>query len=668
MSETDTTGLTARYQRDEAGNVYQATNRLAEITQTSFDNLNRPTQINYLKDNTQETLAYDPAGNPQSVANNRVGYSFAYDNLNRLTQKLDSRGGSLSFSFDRAGNILTKTTYQGSTTAYTYDAANRLVNLANPDYLTVNYQYDAAGRLLSRVMSSGAQSLYGYDSGGYLTSLQHNDAKGNILITTHYGRDRVGNIVSASDNSGSINYTLDALYRLTQVDAPGTANDEAFSYDRIGNRLSATRGGTVINALGSATHYYNYTAATQTGNPGYAASFNNRLKEIRLNSVSGVIEKTYSYDNEGRLSVQGGTNAATLIWDAKGRLATLIRGASAETYGYDPLDRRISRSGGTLGNLDYYLEGEHLESVSSGGQVQEKYFRGSSIDELVAGYVNQGGQLVPYLFQHDVVNSVAASSKPNGGASATASYFAFGETQSTTGAAVSRLKYTGREDDGTGLYYYRARYYDPSIGRFVSEDPAGFQGSGTNWYAYVGNNPVNANDPTGLATQSEIDLAVSMIRKFAPELYPKGPTSVTPVKDLSNFLGDPIQGYTDLRGNIQIRSNLYGDLNTPVSSFVVQPFLQTIAHEMLHVQQSLFERYVTNVDGNLHNVLDETAEQISNSLFKQFESQSKGIGFGPSFQNNSGSNFSNAAGGFVIYPNKPNTNQVPAVYAKPGIF
>ena len=122
--------------------------------------------------------------------------------------------------------------------------------------------------------------------------------------------------------------------------------------------------------------------ATQTGNPGYAASYNDRLKEIRLNSATGTIEKTYSYDNEGRLSVQGGANAATLIWDAKGRLATLIRSASAETYGYDPLDRRISRSGGTLGNLDYYLEGEHLESVSSGGQVQEKYFRGSSIDEL----------------------------------------------------------------------------------------------------------------------------------------------------------------------------------------------------------------------------------------------------------------------------------------------
>ena len=115
----------------------------------------------------------------------------------------------------------------------------------------------------------------------------------------------------------------------------------------------------------------------------------------------------------------------------------------------------------------------------------------------MAGYVNQGGQLVPYLFQHDVVNSVAATSKANGGASATASYFVFGETQSTTGAAVSRLKYTGREDDGTGLYQYRARYYDPSIGRFVSEDPAGFQGSGANWYAYVGNNPVNATDPTG---------------------------------------------------------------------------------------------------------------------------------------------------------------------------
>ena len=77
------------------------------------------------------------------------------------------------------------------------------------------------------------------------------------------------------------------------------------------------------------------------------------------------------------------------------------------------------------------------------------------------------------------------------------SYGAFGNVLGQTGTGNNRLKYTGREEDSTGLYYYRARYYDPFIGRFISEDPLGFSAGDVNFYAYVGNNPVNANDPTG---------------------------------------------------------------------------------------------------------------------------------------------------------------------------
>jgi RHS repeat-associated protein len=92
---------------------------------------------------------------------------------------------------------------------------------------------------------------------------------------------------------------------------------------------------------------------------------------------------------------------------------------------------------------------------------------------------------------------VSAVSGHNGGTLQSLTYQAFGPTQSSTGASPNRLKYTGREDDGSGLYYYRARYYDPAIGRFISEDPLGFGAGDVNFYAYVGNNPVNANDPSG---------------------------------------------------------------------------------------------------------------------------------------------------------------------------
>lgn len=505
-TETDFTGKSTSYASDEAGNVWQKTNRLAEVTQITYDKLNRPTNVKYLKDNSTETTSYDPAGTVRSVANASTAanttYTFAYDNLKRLLSKSDSRGKALSFTYDKTGNILTKTTYQGSTTSYTYDSANRLVNASNPDYLSVNYQYDAAGRLLSRVMSSGARSIYAYDNGGWLNSLTHYDAAGATVGSTTYSRDRLGHITTLTNSGSATNYTLDALYRLTTVDAPGTANDEAFSYDHIGNRITATRGGSSIGATGSTTRYYNYYPATVTATPvglnaAYTPTNNNRLKEIRIGSATGTLDASLAFDNEGRLTTQTGTGAKTMAWDAKNRVASVTTGSTTESYAYDPMDHRIKRAGGAVGNLDYFLEGDHLESVYSGGQLQEKYFRGSTIDELVAGYTYQSGTLTPFMFQHDQVMSVSATTTPNGGTQATQTFWAFGETQSTTGTTVTRQQYTGRENDGNGCYQYRARTYCPAIGQFISEDPKKFA-AGINFYAYCNNSPIGCNDPTGL--------------------------------------------------------------------------------------------------------------------------------------------------------------------------
>ena len=86
------------------------------------------------------------------------------------------------------------------------------------------------------------------------------------------------------------------------------------------------------------------------------------------------------------------------------------------------------------------------------------------------------------FFHHDQVTSTTAVSGHNGGTTQSVKYSAFGQTQSTTGSSPNRLKYTGREDDGSGLYYYPARYYDPALGRFISEDPLGFDAGDINLY------------------------------------------------------------------------------------------------------------------------------------------------------------------------------------------
>ena len=176
------------------------------------------------------------------------------------------------------------------------------------------------------------------------------------------------------------------LVAVTSADYPGTANDETWTYDEVGNRLTHTKGGTA--------RYYSYLAQA------------NRLSDIRIGSPTGTIESAFTFDDEGRLNGQTGVNARIPHWDAKGRLYALTAGGRTDVYLYDPTDHRVGRTGPTT----YYLEGEHLESVDTFGKTREKYFRGASIDELVAGYLpDSTSNLSPVLFQHDGTMSVVAN-------------------------------------------------------------------------------------------------------------------------------------------------------------------------------------------------------------------------------------------------------------------
>ncbi|WP_232417770.1 RHS repeat-associated core domain-containing protein [Methyloversatilis thermotolerans] len=726
ISETDYINKVISYKPDEAGNVYEKTNRLNEVTRYTFDNGNRVMRVDYLKDGTFETFGFDAAGNRNAAANGTVSYTFTWDRLNRLTGKTDSRGRSMSFTYDKVGNILTKTTYQGSTTSYVYNAANRLVMLRNPDYTQVDYQYDGAGRLLSRVTANGARMTQSLDANGWLSEVNQYDAANALVSSTSYTRDRMGNITAQTDSGGTTSYTLDALYRLTQADYPGTANDELFAYDKVGNRKSYTKGSLSANA---STRYYVYAAGS------------NRLAEIRIGSTSGTLESGFTHDFEGRLTAQTGVGAKTLSWDAKGRVKTV----GAESYSYDPMDYRIGRTGGSQGNRRYFLEGEHLESVETGSVLKERYFRGVGTDELVAGWLQDSdGKTRPYLFHHDQVTSVTAVTGHNGGTTQSLRYSAFGQSQSGTGASPNRLKYSGREDDGTGLYYYRARYYDPVIGRFISEDPLGFAAGDVNFYAYVGNNPVNANDPSGhaamqvggaivgavggLLTQGGIDLARGSPSSFAD--YAGAFTGGAAGGAAAATCGPVCAGAT--AGAVSsattqaidwVQGRASSALNA-AGNFVIDTALGAVGGKVAgEVVPYLFKNYVSNpikgAIGEAMTWLDLTfsgrgvsGSQVGNTFFgkngrestfdfrtadgtfveakfgtsqlnrptqktaadywaglDQFELQTwsypivSGIG-GSSFSAGAAGYGGSAGGGFLIYPNKSNTNMSQTVYSK----
>ena len=350
----------------------------------------------------------------------------------------------------------------------------------------------------------------------------------------------------------------------------------------------------------------------------------------------------------------------------------------------------------------------------SANLIQEKYFRGSSIDELVAGYVTQTGKLTPFFFQHDQVTSVSAETTPNGGTQATLAYFAFGETQATTGIPISRLQYTGRENDGNGCYQYRARTYCPSIGIFLSEDPMKFA-AGANFYAYVGNNPLNANDPDGLEavinrSGNNFDITFRNVNVLVqPPLNPAiAAGMMRNVEKVWSGSFPPYQAQTSVQYNMVTRfptgtdpsrinvtiqpgsgtssSQAGGFYGNPANiTLFAKTYSNTPAHEFGHnlgLVHPAINAALPAVGNNVvrgSNIMmypppgqpDTRRPDASN--FNQII-QNSILGDGPRIGGGaqydlapeSGNSwlFGGASGGFLLYPNKSNTNMTRSVYSK----
>jgi RHS repeat-associated protein len=202
------------------------------------------------------------------------------------------------------------------------------------------------------------------------------------------------------------------------------------------------------------------------------------------NTLSDPSGKAYTWDFENRLTqaVVPGTNGGTT------------------TFKYDPFGRRIQKSG-PLGTTNYLYDGQDIssnviEELDSVGNVLARYAQGPGIDRPLAEF-NSGAAS---YYEADALGSVTSLSNSAGAAVNTYSYDSFGNLITFAGVITNHLQYTGREfDPETGLNFYRARYYSNSAGRFVSEDPIGFEG-GNDFYAYVRNNPVLWIDPLGLVS------------------------------------------------------------------------------------------------------------------------------------------------------------------------
>jgi RHS repeat-associated protein len=174
-------------------------------------------------------------------------------------------------------------------------------------------------------------------------------------------------------------------------------------------------------------------------------------------------------------------------------------------FKYDPFGRRMQKSS-VSGTVNYLYDGMDVsEELDNGGNVLSRYTHGPVIDEDLSMLRNGTAS----YYQADGLGSITSLSNSAGGLSNTYTYDAFGEVTASTGALMNPFKYTGREfDPETGIYEYRARYFDENIGRFISEDPLGLDG-GLNLYEYVQNSPVQRRDALGLKDCKSCGLAVA---------------------------------------------------------------------------------------------------------------------------------------------------------------
>ena len=462
------------YQYDADNNLTSKTDRNSNTIQYVYDALNRLTQKNEPGAISAE-YTYDLVGKILQVNDPTGTYAFAYDNMGRLTGTtttysfLPNTPYTNSYSYDADSNRTGFTAPDGSTNTYTYDTLNRLSTLANSWAGSFGFSYDALSRRTQMTRPNGIATNYSYDKLSHLLSVLH-QAGTSTIDGDAYTLDAAGNRTAKTDYLAGVtsNYTYDKIYELTQV-MQGTNTTESYSYDAVGNRLSS---------LGVASYSYNNSnELTSSSQGGYTYDANG-------NTLTDASGKSYAWDFENHLEQ-----------------VTLPNSGGTVAFLYDPFGRRIQKVYTTGANppttttTNYLYDGDNeIEQADSNGNLLSRFAQAEDIDQPLA----RSASGTTSFYEQDGLGSVTSLTNSSGTLAQSYAFDSFGKIINFSGNIANPFRYTGRDfDSETGLYSYRARYYDPGMGRFLSEDPSGFK-AGANFYIYVANDPQDSTDPTGL--------------------------------------------------------------------------------------------------------------------------------------------------------------------------
>lgn len=515
-----------KFKYDSNGNMVEETLPDGIVKTYTYNELNQLTKVT-LPDDVLE-YAYDLKGNQLSLKNKNSLVGYSRDSLGRVVLETYSGVGlyrsiqqlSLQYDYDENSNLMRTLVNNAQEFTYQYDNLNRLTNLKNPFNENFNYTYDSSNRI-SQINRPGSQTDYSFFDSGLPSVIQHS-SNGVTKSKFEYQYD-LRNLITQKRSVATVeDYTYDSNGQVLNTSL-NSVSSESYTYDPIGNRITDNGGNYVYDSnLQILTEDYQY----------------NYLYDKRGNLIAknpkDTTQKAYKYEYTSLNQLK----RLSILDNPFGQIINDI------IYEYDVLGRRFRKTvtkGSIASNVNndfiYYYYGDNiLFEINSKTNETHTGFISNTVatytfspvgtdDILSVNITNEGASIHKkakaagsYFFLKDHLGSVTDITNSSGTIVQRYQYSTFGKINKILDEGLSDISgdkfinnqftFTGREiDDESGLYYYRARYYDPSIGRFLQQDPytgqLGAPLSHINKYTYAANNPVMLSDPSGKSWLSD---------------------------------------------------------------------------------------------------------------------------------------------------------------------